>query len=134
MKDVLVAIITAFQNGGDFMYVILYLDKLLLVMTIILLIINKRKALLFGLIAALLPLALGCIAYFSSMHYGELAIQYADPDNRANLQDAIWECSIIPLKFGIYSTLVFFIPIYVRFYLYKRTQTQQANRDPEPSR
>ena len=116
-----------FADGGTYMYVILFIDKFVLVLTIVAVAINNRRFLNFCLGVVLIPFALGVVSYIGDMHSLENALTYAGPEERELLAEAATEMAMNPVKFGFWSSVVFMVPLAIRALLNrKRGQAVQG--------
>lgn len=111
-----------FTEGGTFMYLVLFLDFILLVLAIFSMIINTLKLQIISLAAAILPLLCGYLGYKNGMIAAYSAVALADPAARSGLIEMSKEFAQIPLVFGIISTIVLVILITPRMVLNFRSK------------
>lgn len=121
-------IVAFFMDGGPYMYAILFSDKVLLVLTLIAIALNKPRLLTVSLAAAFFPFLLGGVSYISDMKSLEAALEYAgDPEYKEALVFAAKEVAIKPVKFGFWSSLIFILPLGVRIWCNRKSgQLDQA--------
>ena len=100
-----------FIEGGQFMYIILSLDMVLLSLAIISMILNTLKLQVISLAAATSPLLFGYIGYKYGMIEAYSAVASADPAIKLELIEMSREVAQIPLVFGMISTIVLVILI-----------------------
>ena len=103
-----------FIEGGQFMYIILYIDIVLLILALISVKLNILKLQIISLAAAISPLLCGYIAYEYGMIEAYSAVANADPAIKLELLKMSREVAQIPLIFGIISTTTLVLLVMLR--------------------